>query len=208
MIVLDLFAGTKSVQRALDKLRLNYEYISLDNNPKFDTTYQVDILEFDYRSLEIVPDIIWASIPCLTWSKASNAYRLLPDLIPKNKIAEEANEQVYKTLEIIQYFLQRNPKLIFFIENPKGRLRHFPIMKSLHRYTIDYCQYNETECEGKKIKKPTDIWSNLLTWRPKPLCKVKGHIRWDKGRGNKIERSKVPTNLIVSLLEKMLENQT
>src|SRR3990167_3554246 len=50
-------------------------------------------------------------------------------------------------------------------ENPRGVLRKMPFMKDFIRHTVSYCQY------GDNRMKPTDIWTNALFWKPKPICK-------------------------------------
>ena len=43
-------------------MNIDYEYISLDNHPRFETTFIVDILDWDYKSLR-TPDR-WAPLWC------------------------------------------------------------------------------------------------------------------------------------------------
>ena len=68
---------------------------------------------------------------------------------------------VLKTLELIK---ELKPKY-WFIENPRGVLRKMAFMDGLHRNTVTYCQYGDIRM------KPTDIWTNLIDWKPKPMCK-------------------------------------
>ena len=72
-----------------------------------------------------------------------------------------------KTIEIIQMYKHYNPKLIWFIENPRGMMRKMDIWNTiLHvRQTVTYCQYGDTRM------KPTDIWTNNYDWNPRPACK-------------------------------------
>ena len=69
---------------------------------------------------------------------------------------------VKKTIEIINYF---NPS-VWFIENPQtGLLKHQEFMKDFDYFDLDYCKY------GFPYRKRTRIWTNLKTWKPRPLCK-------------------------------------
>ena len=38
-------------------------------------------------------------------------------------------------------------------------------MKDFDYFDVDYCKY------GMEYRKRTRIWSNLKTWKPRPLCK-------------------------------------
>ena len=67
---------------------------------------------------------------------------------PKTDVARHGIALVERTLEIIR---QINPRY-FVIENPRAKLRKLPMMQSLERRTVTYCQY------GEKRMKPTDLW--------------------------------------------------
>ena len=163
MKVLELFAGTKSIGKVAKELGM--EVFSSDFDPQFNTDYPVDILQFDVDRVPFRPDIIWASPPCTAfsvaaigknWGGGKGAY------LPKSSGARLGIEIVKKTLEIIEHF----QPCIFFIENPRGVLRKMEFMKKLPvRHTVSYCQY------GDKRMKPTDIWTNCLSWQPRPICK-------------------------------------
>ena len=52
---------------------------------------------------------------------------------------------------------KQNPRLIYWIENPVGLMRHQPEMKAPpFRATFDQCRY------GKPYMKPTDIFTNQI----------------------------------------------
>jgi hypothetical protein len=99
-----------------------------------------------------------------------------------------------------------NPKLIFFIENPRGMLRKMPFMQDFKRHTVWYCQY------GDERAKPTDIWTNSEKWIPKPVCKngnknchhspaPRGSKTGTQGRKGSFERSKIPKMLCIEILK-------
>ena len=69
MRILELFAGTKSIGKAFE--RMGHEVVSVDSDPTFDPTLCVDILTWDYTEFE--PHsfyFIHASPPCTEYSKA------------------------------------------------------------------------------------------------------------------------------------------
>ena len=58
--------------------------------------------------------------------------------------------------------------------------------------------------------KPTDIWTNCTTWRPKPMCKngdpcheaaPRGSKTGTQGLGCAIERSRIPYALCKQVIE-------
>ena len=114
-------------------------------------------------------------------------------------------------MKIIDEFLKINPKLIYFIENPRGGLRKMNFMKDKPRYTVTYCQY------GDDRMKPTDIWTNHPNPKFKPMCKngdpchvsaPRGSKTGTQGRKNSIERSLIPFELcnhIVKICEEVIK---
>jgi len=201
MKILDLFAGSRSISKVGKEL--GYECFSSDIEAFEEIDYIINILDFDVKKVPFIPNIIWASPPCTTFSVASigthwtggkNAY------IPKTREAELGIKLVKKSIEIIRYY---NPKY-WYIENPRGVLRKMDFIQALPiRNTVTYCQY------GDSRMKPTDIWTNNKNWHPKPMCKNgdKCHISAPRGaktgtQGLKgsYERSKIPYELCLEVL--------
>ena len=159
MRVLELFSGTGSVGKVCEEL--GYETISVDL--EMPATHKVDIMEFDYKQYpKDYFDVVWASPPCTEYSYLQNCWlgRNRKGKIYTKEIMEqdmlEADKLVLKSLEIIKYF---NPTL-WFIENPKGRLKDRPIMADIPFYVVDYCKYSDWG-----YKKTTYIWTNKKDWQ-------------------------------------------
>jgi hypothetical protein len=119
-------------------------------------------LEINPADIPFLPDVIWASPPCQTFSVASigrhwtggkRAY------IPKTPEAEIGLALMRKTKELIEQIAPR----IWRIENPRGLMRKLIGLEE-YRKTVTYCQY------GDNRMKPTDLWSNA-EWTPRPMCK-------------------------------------
>lgn len=164
MKLLELFAGTRSVGKQAEKI--GFEVFSSDIEPFAGIDYVVDILKFDPNKLPFKPTVIWASVPCTTYSMLSVRHHR-DGWKPKSDAAKLGDAIATKTLEIIK---ELEPKY-WYIENPRGMLRKMPFMQGLPRTTVWYCQY------GDKRAKPTDIWTNNLYslfktdgWQPKPVC--------------------------------------
>jgi len=155
----ELFKGSGSVGKVAK--RLGYNVVSLDFDPIYTPDIETDILKWDYKKYanenNFTPDYIWASPPCNTYSPL--AYPLKErnpkTAEPKSERAKTGTKILYKTLEIINYFLKKNPNLKYCIENPRGMMRKDRRMEKLpYRATTYYCYYG-----GMKLK-PTDFWSN------------------------------------------------
>lgn len=148
MRMLELFSGTGSVGRELQKFCPTLEIVSLDIHPKYRPTHAIDVIVWDYSSM-YPPyhfDIIWASPPCTEYSKAKTMG--VRDLKYADKI-------VKRTIDIIRFY---RPKY-WFIENPGGggMLEKRSFMKPFEPFknACTYCHY------GTPFMKPTNIWTNV-----------------------------------------------
>ena len=209
--VLELFAGSRSFSKIAEKL--GHKTFSVDINDFDNIDYVTDILDFDYKKINFIPDIIWASPPCTYFSVASIGHHWNKDNTPKTKEAVLGIKIVEKTLEIIRYYLSLNPNLKYYIENPRGKLRKLDVIKGIPKATICYCQY------GENRMKPTDIWSNNLNdlfytdgWTPRPMCfngntnchhqpAPRGSQTGTQGLKGNYERSIVPSELCEEILK-------
>lgn len=169
--VLELFKGTGSQGKACMALGVKPQNIvSVDIEPEFEPTHVADLLTFDYTQLD-TPDIITASPPCETWSHLIRSHqperrkRDIYTLEPLHPEAVIGEQLLFKTIEIINYFSNKNPNLRFVIENPQGLMKKHPVMTEepiTHMATAWY------SCYGFPYRKPTNFWSN------KPLVLLKG----------------------------------
>jgi site-specific DNA-cytosine methylase len=198
MKLLELFAGSRSVGVVAEKLGM--EVFSSDINQFDGINYACNILDFDYSKVPFIPDIIWASPPCTTFSIASCGHHWNIDKTPKTKEAKIGILIAKKTIEIIEHY---NPRY-FFIENPRGLLRKMDFIKHIPRKTVTYCQYGDTRM------KPTDIWTNAIFWQSRPMCKngdtchdpaPRGSRTGTQGLKGAYDRSKIPEQLCREILE-------
>lgn len=191
MKVLELFCGTKSVSKAF-KSR-GHEVFTIDIDPQHKPDLIKSILDLKIKEIPFSPDVIWASPPCTTFSVAGRKSNYT-NFMPNNVSACLGLAYIFKTLELIEIL---KPKY-FFIENPTGYLRKFPFLTGIKRYSITYCKY------GDSRMKPTDIWTNCISWIPRKKCKNGDNCHISAPRGSKtgtqglkdsIDRSRIPLEL-------------
>ena len=197
MKVLELFSGTRSIGKECD--RRGWLCHSIDNDPNCEVSERADLLLWDPAALPFVPDVIWASPPCQSWSKAGlGKHRRFADLTPRTEAARIGQALVDKTLEIIRFFQQRNPGLKFFVENPRGMLRFYPPMRELPRREVFYCGY------GMPFQKATHIWSNALDqWVAKGVKCAHGrapHAASIQGSRLGAQAAAIPEQLVAEIL--------
>jgi len=161
--LLELFAGSKSWGKAAEKL--GYEVFSTDYKYFDGIDLVKNILDVKKEDIKFYPDVICASPPCEKFSVGSIGVHWNKDHTPKTEDAKHALTILYKTLEIFSWF----PKAIFYMENPRGKMRKK--VTSINRTSVTYCSYGDTRM------KPTDIWSNnifdmfnLSGWEPRKMC--------------------------------------
>jgi len=167
MKVLELFAGTRSIGKAFEAR--GHEVYSVEWNKDFeDINLYADIMTVTAEQIikEFgVPDIIWASPDCSTYSVAAiSKHRRKEPNGTLTPITQYATFCDMVNAHVIDLIIELNPKY-YFIENPVGGLRKMDFMQDLPRYTVTYCQY------GERRQKPTDIWTNHPNPEFKPACK-------------------------------------
>lgn len=205
MNVLELFAGSRSIGKVA-KSR-GHNVVSSDITDFGGIDYVVNVLEFDFEKVPFIPDMIWSSPPCTSFSIAAVSTHWEKDTRkPKTESAKLGLALVEKTLQIIRHYQRLNPNLVWFMENPRGMLRKFPIVQDLPRTTVTYCTY------GDSRMKPTDIWTNCVNWQPRGMCKngnpdchheraPRGSKTGTQGLKNNHERSKIPGELCLEVVK-------
>lgn len=212
MNLLECFAGSRSVGKIADGKGFNV--FSIDIKP-FENINLVADMEFvQTGDIPFIPDAIWASPPCTTYSIAAISHHRKGH-IAVSDFAKKSDRLLANTVKLIKDFLRINPDLKFYIENPVGMMRKMPIMKQFDRATVMYCRY------GDKRMKPTDIWTNNLSglfnpegWKPRPRCwngnikcqheaAPRGSKTGTQGLKNDYERSKIPEDLCSDILNSL-----
>ena len=213
MKVLELFAGTRSIGKAFEAR--GHEVYSVEWSKDFENiSLYADIGTLTARDIIKlcggVPDIIWASPDCTTYSIAAISHHRKQEeggnLVPVSEYAKFCDKVNKHVLDLIQ---ELKPQF-YFIENPRGGMRKMDFMKGLYRYSVTYCQY------GDKRMKPTDIWTNHPNPKFRPTCHNGDNCHEKAPRGSRTgtqglkdakERSVIPEKLcehIVDICEELL----
>ena len=198
MKILELFAGTRSIGKEFEKK--GHEVFSVEWSKDFENIdLYADISTLSAKDIIDnfgIPDVIWASPDCTTYSIAAISHHRTKtenNLNPKSDYAKFCDMTNKNMLKLIK---ELNPKY-FFIENPRGGMRKMEFMQDIPRYTITYCQY------GDNRMKPTDIWTNHPNPQFKPMCKngdschqsaPRGSKTGTQGLKNSRERSIIPSD--------------
>lgn len=218
MKVLELFAGERCIGKAFEKKGHEVYSIEWDKSHE-NIDWYMDIGQITVQDIIDrfgVPDVIWASPDCTTFSIAaiSKHRRKEPDgnLAPISEYAKFCDKVDTHVIDLIKEFLKINPNLIYFIENPRGGMRKMNFVKDLPRYTVSYCQY------GDERMKPTDIWTNHPNPKFKPMCKngdpchvaaPRGSKTGTQGRRGSVQRSLIPEQLcnhVVEICEEVIHD--
>ena len=209
MECLELFAGSRSFGKVAQSL--GHSVFSVDINNFKDIDLVKDIEFLTKRDIPFIPDMIWASPPCTTYSIAAISHHR--DMgKPKTEFAAKSDRLVLNTLKLIAEYYKEN-KCKFFIENPRGYLRKMDFMLGIPKSTVWYCTYGDTRA------KPTDIWSNHLFslfnnkgWKSRTECfngnknchhqaSPRGSKTGTQALKNNYERSRIPPQLIKEIIQ-------
>lgn len=208
--VLELFAGSRSIGSQAELFGMEVFSVDWQSFPGIDLA--IDIEQLTPEMIPFVPDVVWASPDCTTYTIAAiSTHRNGTE--PKTEYAKKCDRVNQHFISLINHWLTINPDLKFYIENPRGMLRKMPFMQQFERTTVWYCTYGDTRA------KPTDIWSNNIEsllnpngWKPRPMCHngnkschhesaPRGSKTGTQGRKGSYERSKIPEKLCQEILQ-------
>ena len=211
MKILELYAGSRSIGKVAE--RYDHEVCSVDIEQFGNIDLIIDCEYLTIKDLPFIPDMVWSGTPCTSYSLAGISHHRKEDTTPTSEFAKKCDRMNVNNLKLIDDILEINPKMIWYIENPRAMLRKMPFMKGLNRETVTYCSYGDTRM------KPTDIWSNnihdmfnLKGWKPRPICfngnkkchheaSPRGSRTGTQGLKNNHERSKMPEELCIEIIE-------
>jgi site-specific DNA-cytosine methylase len=215
MKLLELFSGQGSIS-ATFKQRGHQAY-RVDWSKDVEAELHADIGALTINDVvklcNGLPDVIWASPQCTTYSIATHRHRTLDEgLNPKTETAAQDDLVNVSMWSLIDELIQAGTRY-YFVENPRGRMRHMPFVQGRMRHTVSYCSYgrrgNAKGYENTYQNKPTDIWTNHNWPGFKPLCHYSraGHEHANMDVASKrdyLNRGEIPKDLrdyIVTICE-------
>lgn len=162
-VFVELFAGSGHMSEAARAA--GFKTVTIDNDPMLNPDICIDVLNLRRSLLPGRVDVIWASVPCTVysvlscskhWESIKIGYRRYTHA-PKTEAAMDAIRLLRATIRLI---VQLSPTW-YFIENPRGVLRHRPEMLFVpYRHEVRYSDY------GFEYEKPTDIFTNCHFFKP------------------------------------------
>lgn len=200
MNILELFAGSRSIGKMAESM--GHNVFSVDWSDYKDIDLQIDIEHLQVFNVPFIPDMIWASPDCTTYTIAAISHHR-NGVFPKSEYAKKCDRVNQHVISLIKKWQAVNPDVVYFIENPRGMLRKMPFMQQFKRHTITYCQY------GDSRMKPTDIFTNSKSWVPRKMCSngdkchesaPRGSKTGTQGRKGSYERSKIPDELCSEII--------
>lgn len=196
MKILELFSGNGDISDAF-KSR-GHEIYRVDWSDKVEAELHADVSKLTVDDIinlcDGVPDIIWASPDCTTYSIATHRHRTVKEgLHPKTEYAAQCDTTNTLMWELIDNLVECGTKY-YYVENPRGRMRHMPFVEGRKRFGITYCSY------GRPSMKPTDIWTNHPEPKFLPMCSTKNpphrHIDWGtEVKRDYLSRGEMPVEL-------------
>lgn len=215
MKILELFAGTRSIGKVFESR--GHEVFSVEWDKDFENIdLYADINTLTAKQViklcNGVPDVIWASPDCTTYSIAAISHHRQKSKYSLDPVSEYAIFCDKTNRHVLDLINELKP-VFYFIENPVGGLRKMDFMRGLYRYTVTYCQYGDTR------QKPTDIWTNHPEPAFKPPCKrgdpcheraPRGAKTGTQGLKNSRERGVIPPLLcehIADICEEWIDDQ-
>ena len=205
MILLELFSGQGNISKAFRSK--GFDTFRVDWSHKVEAELHADVSKLTsddvIKLCGGIPDVIWASPDCTTYSIATHRHRTLKEgLLPKTEYAKECDNTNEAMWKLIDELVELGTKY-YFVENPRGRMRHMPFVKDRARNTVAYCAYGKKGSangyEHLYMMKPTDIWTNHpskdFKWCP---GKDKDHQHGEASIANKrdyLSRGEMPEKL-------------
>ena len=205
--LLELFAGSRSIGNIAEKKGINVFSVDWEKFDKIDLVIDIEILNI--KDIPFIPDVVWSSPDCTTYSIAAVSSHRINSIEPKSNYAIKCDKVNIHWIKLIKEWLIINPNLIFFIENPRGMLRKMPFMQEFKKHTIWYCTY------GDDRAKTTDIWTNSKKWIPREICHngnknchhqsaPRGSKTGTQGKKGSYNRSKIPEKLCEEIINSLI----
>ena len=107
--VLEVFAGSRSIGNKAEELGMNV--FSIDWTPYEKINLSMDIGELKKEDVPFIPDVVWASPDCTTYSIASCSTHRNNSIEPKSDYAKKCDTVNKHWIGLIKEWLLINPEM-------------------------------------------------------------------------------------------------
>ena len=119
MNLLELHAGSRSIGKVAESLGFNVFSVDWTAYDNIDLVTDIEFLTS--KDIPFIPDVIWTSPDCTTYSIAGiSTHRNEYSYSPKTKYAKKCDRLNKNMIKLINEYLMINPNMKYFIENPRG----------------------------------------------------------------------------------------
>jgi hypothetical protein len=199
-VFLELFSGSGHI--AAHASMCGFKTVTLDIEAKYKPDIVGDVCNLRRSALPGTVDVIWASVPCTVYSVLNLANHWKKESIGYRRYwytpATAEARQALRILDATTRLIRKLKPTYYFLENPRGALRHLPHLKlAPFRRSVHYSDY------GFDYPKPTDIFTNNPHFRP---TEPKGQARCQNGHAgikalaDAHERALLPPALIAEIV--------
>lgn len=217
MTVIEAFSGSEILSQTAEDL-YDQETFTIDVREELEPDLCKDILYLDID--EDIPERFHQptyahfSPPCDVYSIINSSVSNYSDGFKPNRIKTIRGEAF---VQISLLMIDRLEPEYWTLENPRAGLRTvMSLRRWLSRYdmspykrdTVAYRQY------GEDRRKPTDIWNNIYSWMPRPMCDKsddchepapRGSSNGTQGQKDSVVKSRLPEELCEEILASIFE---
>ena len=116
LYAVEVFCGCAIVSEEFDHRK--WRVRAFDNDPNSRATHQVDFMNFTWASIMNVPDFIWLSPPCFTYSKLAGGKHsdCNNENYSKTPEARDHDRMLWRILWMLKFMIKKKPHMIIMIE--------------------------------------------------------------------------------------------
>lgn len=199
-IFVELFSGSGTVSKVARAC--GFETVTVDIEPRYKPDICIDILNLRRSQLPRSVAIVWASPPCTAFSLLQSHRHFTSHRTGYRRYyhepTDEAGRSALQVLRATGRLIVMMEPQFYFIENPRGILRHRPEMVFVpYRKTVRYSDY------GMEYEKPTDIFTNCKYFQPHTSRRPVG-LKHVTDLPNAHERAIIPAELAKAVIDSCL----
>lgn len=200
MKAIELFCG-KGTLTKLCRAK-NYQAVSVDIRKRkgiCEPDIRADIRKISPADFPFIPDLIYAGFPCTAFSHAAGDYYF------KNGQFKETASIFLDIARATFRIVESYPGVTYFLENPVGHARNWNEMKQFLARTNGVIKTIHLSAYGFATTKPTNIFTNAIDWRIKPLQRYGRGAKCSRDFSNLTicSRQATPEKLYSSIIEYM-----